>query len=293
MDIRQLMYFLTVAEEGQITAAARRLHMAQPPLSQQMKALETELGVTLFKREPRHVELTDAGELLVSRAQQILNLTDSTIREIKDWKQGRTGTLHIGTVSSSGSVLFSPAMTQFHEAYKGIHFEIYDGNTFKVIDLLHKGIIEIGIVRTPFKNEQFHCAYLPEEPMRVAMIDTLDWCPHRDHITLDELEHRPLILYRRFNQLIYDTCASYNFEPVVFCRNDDARTTILWANAGLGIAVVPASAYTLANHSHLHCKTIDEPGLCTRMAAIWLKNRYISSLAEAFLSYFKDYTVPH
>lgn len=286
MDIRQLTYFLTIAEEGQITAAARRLHMAQPPLSQQIKALETELGVELFKREPRHVELTDAGEILADRARQILNLTDSTVREINDWKQGSIGTLHIGTVSSSGSVLFSPALTKFHNAHKGIHFEIYDCNTFKVIDLLHKGIIEIGIVRTPFKTDQFHCTYLPEEKMCIAVTADLDWCPHRDHILLDELENRPLIVYRRFNQLIYEACSAHNFEPAVFCRNDDARTSVLWANAGLGIAIIPKSAFTLADHSHLHCKTIDDPKLCTRIAAIWMKNRYVSSLAETFLSYF-------
>lgn len=78
MDIRQLTYFMVIAEEGQITAAARRLHMAQPPLSQQMKALEEELGVQLLQREPRSVTLTDAGEILYRRARQILTLTDST-----------------------------------------------------------------------------------------------------------------------------------------------------------------------------------------------------------------------
>ena len=286
MDLRQLTYFLTIAEEGQITAAARRLHMAQPPLSQQIKSLETELGVTLFKREPRHMELTGAGELLADRARQILTLTDSTRREIEDWKQGRTGTLHIGSISSSGSVLFSPTMAQFHREYAGIRFEIYDCDTFKVIELLRKGIIELGIVRTPFKAAQFHCHYLPEEPMCIAMNDALDWCPGKTHITVPELKDQPLIIYRRFDQLIHETCAAYNFAPAICCRNDDARTTVLWANAGLGIAVIQASAFTLANHSHLHRKIIDEPRLQTRMAAIWMKNRYLSSPAEMFLSYF-------
>ena len=139
MDLRQLRYFVTVVEEGQITAAARQLHMAQPPLSQQIQLLEKELGVDLFIREHRHMELTEVGKLLYERARQILNLSDSARREIRDFKQGLKGTLHIGTVSSSGSVILSSAMRDFHHHHEGVHFEIYDGNTFEVIDMLHKG----------------------------------------------------------------------------------------------------------------------------------------------------------
>ena len=110
MDLKQLKYFLTVVDERQITAAARKLHMAQPPLSQQMKLLESELGTELFKRGPHHIELTDAGRLLTRRAQQLLALADSTSREIADLCQGLRGTLAIGTISSSGSILWHPGL---------------------------------------------------------------------------------------------------------------------------------------------------------------------------------------
>ncbi len=283
MDIRQLTYFITIAEEGQITAAARRLHMAQPPLSQQMKNLEEELGVQLFKRGPRQVQLTDAGEILLRRAQQIVTLSDSTLREITDFKKGLRGTLRIGTVSSSGSIILQPAMSQFHQQYRGIRFEIYEGNTFKVIELLQKGLIEVGLVRTPFNQESMHCKLLQEDPMILALSDELDWCPDKTEITLPDTAGQPLIIYRRFDQLIHETCAVYNITPNIFCRCDDARTALLWANAGMGIAVIPYSAFTLGEHSTLHIKRILEPQLTTRMAAIWMKNRYISSLAEKFI----------
>lgn len=286
MDIRQLLYFITVAEEGQITAAAKKLHMAQPPLSQQMKHLEDELGVALFKRGSRQTELTDAGKILFRRAQQIINLSDSTLREIKDFKEGVYGTLSIGMVSSSGSVILRPFMQQFHRQYCGVRFEVYDGNTFKIIDLLTKGLIEIGIVRTPFNYEPFHYKFLSEEPMVLALTDDLDWCPRRDTVSLKELADKPLIIYRRFDQLIQDTCAAQNMTPTIFCRSDDARTSLLWANAGLGMAILPQSAFTLATHSRLHVKIIDEPRLYTRLTAIWMKNRYFSSLAEKFIEAF-------
>ena len=228
MDIRQLTYFMVIAEEGQITAAARRLHMAQPPLSQQMKALEEELGVQLLQREPRSVTLTDAGEILYRRARQIVTLTDSTRREIADFKNGLRGTLSIGTVSSSGSVILRPALRQFHDSHRGIRFEIYDGNTFRVLDMLGKGLIEIGIVRTPFKQDAFDCTLLPEEPMVLAYADTLaDPSPGQTSLTIEQLQGLPLILYRRFDQLFHDVCEAHNLTPNLLCRNDDARTTLL------------------------------------------------------------------
>ena len=149
--------------------------------------------------------------------------------------------------------------------------------------MLHKGLVEIGIVRTPFKAGSFHCKILNEEPMVAALPRELDWCRRRTHITLRELDQKPLIIYRRFDQLLHDTCISQDMTPILFCRNDDARTTILWANAGLGIAVTPASAVNLAAHDNLSVKIIDEPTLRTRIAAIWPKGRYLSSLGEIFI----------
>lgn len=284
MDLKQLKYFLTVVDERQITAAARKLHMAQPPLSQQMKLLESELGTELFKRGPHHIELTDAGRLLTRRAQQLLALADSTSREIADLCQGLRGTLAIGTISSSGSILWHPGLQRFQQQYRDVHFEIYDANTYQLIELLEKGVIEIGIVRTPFNASQFHCAYLEPEPMIAAMTAGLDWCPERDTIALHELDQRQLIIYRRFHRVLDDAFTAQAIQPEIYCRNDDARTTILWANAGLGIAITPASAANLAAHEQLHIKKIDEPSLATRIAIIWRRDAYLSNLAEKFLA---------
>lgn len=101
-----------------------------------------------------------------------------------------------------------------------------------------------------------------------------------------ELAARPLIIYRRFEQILLDTFAAHDFSPEICCLNDDARTTILWANAGLGIAVAPFSAFTLAAHDNLRLKTIQEKSLYTRLAAIWPRDRYLSVIAQNFLEHF-------
>lgn len=286
MDIKQLKYFLTIAEEGQITSAAKKLNMAQPPLSQQLKLLEEELGVKLVERGSRHLKLTDTGKILMNRARQILELTNSAVKEVKDFSKGLQGTLSIGTVSSSGATLLNESVLEFHKEYSGIEFEIYEGNTFTLIDLLNKGIIEVGIVRTPFNALNFECKYAKTEPMIAAIPREYYWEPAKYSISVSALKNKPLIIYRRFEQLICETCMEYGFEPQIFCKCDDARTTLLWANAGAGIAIVPKSAFELAANSNLLYKEIESEKLKTKIAAIWVKDRYISPLASKFIESF-------
>ncbi|CAH1193323.1 HTH-type transcriptional regulator HdfR [Paenibacillus auburnensis] len=288
MDIRQLKYFLAIAEEGQITSAARKLQMAQPPLSQQLRLLEEELGVKLVERGPRSVQLTDAGVILRGRAQQILELADSTTREINDFVNGLQGTLSIGTVSSSAATLLQDRLLEFHRRYAGVKFEIHEGNTYTIIDLLNKGIIEVGIVRTPFNSTNLECVYAAAEPMIAVMTAEYDWSSAHTSIDIGELKSRPLIIYRRFEQLIRETCLEHGFNPDVFCMNDDARTTLLWANAGLGIGIIPRSALGLADNSNLLFKEIRSESLHTRIAAVWVKDKFLSSLAANFIASFRS-----
>lgn len=286
MDIRQLRYFLAIVEEEQITAAAKKLHIAQPPLSQQLKLLEDELGVKLIERGSRSINLTDAGKILRERAREILELSESTVNEINDLRKGLKGTLTIGTISSSGSLLLKNVITKFHMEYQGVKFSIREGDTFTIMELLNKRVIEIGIVRTPFKASNYGCKYMKKEPMIAAMTREFAKTLDGNTIKLSELKDKPLILYRRFEQLIMDTCFEDGFEPNIFCKNEDARTTLMWANAGLGIAIVPRSAFGSVCNENLTYKEIDNDKLATSIAAIWIEDRYMSSLAEKFIETF-------
>ena len=147
-----------------------------------------------------------------------------------------------------------------------------------------QSIIEIGIVRTPFNSSRFNCRFLSAEPMVAAMTREWDWCPGQDVIPVCDLAGKPLIIYRRFNQLLHDTFEAADVRPDIYCRNDDARTTVLWANAGLGVAIAPAAALNLAAPENLRVKQIDEKKLRTRLVAIWRQDRYLSTAGEKFLA---------
>lgn len=286
MDIKQLTYFITIAEEGTITQAANKLHMAQPPLSTQLKLLEDELGVKLIERGARKVKLTDAGKILYKRAKHILEITTSTEKEIGEFRNGVQGTLRLGTISSSGTALLSKRIVDFNKKYSDIKFEIHEGNTYELIEKLNSGIIEVGIVRTPFNSKNFECLFLEAEPMVAVMSSNYNFEVTKEVIDLGDLKDFPLIIYRRFEKILLGEFQNSGIEPTVFCINDDARTTILWARAGLGIGIVPKSAINFELMDNIKYKEINNNTLRTQISAVWIKERYLSMAAKKFLEFF-------
>lgn len=288
MDIRQLLYFTTIAEEGSISAAAKKLHLSQPPLSYQMKLLEEELHLPLIERSARGIALTEAGRVLYKRAQGILELSELTRKEMLAMASGFTGTLHIGTVSSSGASLLGWRIPAFHQKYPQIGFAIHEGNTFELMEMLESGLIELAIVRTPFHNDQLNCLYLSPEPMIAAGAASFfpAGMPSGQPISLELLGHAPVILYRRFEKILLSLCEQKGITPQVFCIADDARTTLMWAEAGLGVAVVPQSAYRIMPHHNMVYGELSEEDLHTCIAAVCKKGCSLSWAAQQFLEIF-------
>lgn len=291
MDIRQLLYFTTIAEEGSISAAAKKLHLSQPPLSYQMKLLEEELHLPLIERSARGIALTEAGRVLYKRAQGILELSELTRKEMLAMASGFTGTLHIGTVSSSGASLLGWRIPAFHQKHPQIGFAIHEGNTFELMEMLESGLIELAIVRTHFHNDQLNCLYLSPEPMIAAGAASFfpAGMPSGQPISLELLGHAPVILYRRFEKILLSLCEQKGITPQVFCIADDARTTLMWAEAGLGVAVVPQSAYRIMPHHNMVYGELSEEDLHTRIAAVCKKGCSLSWAAQQFLEIFAQH----
>lgn len=286
MDNRQLKYFLAIVEEGNITRAAEKLHIAQPHLSQQLKLLEDELGVKLVERSTRKIQITDAGEMLRHRAKQMLQLAETTVKELKDFNEGFQGTLSIGTIASSGDILLPERIYRFHKKYPGISFEIRECGTHEILELLKSGVIEVGIIRTPLSSEFFESICLPNEPMVAAARDNSYREENQKYICLTELENKPLLVHRRYERMIIESCRRAGFEPRILCKIDDTRSILLWANTGMGVAIVPKDWINLIPNINLKYKEINEPSLKTSTAIVWVKNRYLSSAAKHFLETF-------
>ena len=284
MDIRQLKYFQAIAEEGQISKAAKRLNMAQPPLSQQLKLIESELGVQLVERGPRQIKLTEAGRLLQDRAGQIIELLNATTVELQDHNSGSRGALSIGAVASAGATFLPERIRHFHAQYPGIHFQFWEGSTLRILELLQNGVIEIGIARAIYDPDIFQAYDLPAEPMIAAQKLTGTPKPPAVRLQVTELRDKPLLIHRSNEAMISEVCRKNGFRPSILCRGDDVRSLLAWADAGLGVAIVLKSATGLVPSNHLTFQEIADPTLSIKKAIIWNRNHYLSNVAKNFLA---------
>lgn len=287
MNIKQLQYFIAIAESGTISAAAKQLGISQPPLSAQLKQLEESLHVKLIERGARKVTLTEAGKILYKRANAIVSLSNMTIRELDHFQNGQGETIRLGMISSVGSALYQWRLQFFKQMYPSTTFEIYEGNTYELLEQLNEGVIDIAIVRTPFQSQDYQCYRLEPEPMyAIATQSFLQAYPEQGLSILD-LEGLPIIIYRRMEHVIKAAFQKKGINPLISCLNDDARTSLMWAEAGMGIAIVPKSIISMyTGQIKLIKKEITDTELYTQITAIKMKNRSCPKRGLDFLDLF-------
>lgn len=282
MDFKQLTYFKTIVEQGTISKAAKVLHMAQPPLSIALKNLEEQLNTELFHRGNRKLILTESGKLFYRRTLQILELCHQASSELK---QTKTYTLRIGITSSNGAILFK-VLPYLKETFKDLQIEIKEGNTYELVDSIKSHLIDLAIIRTPFDHSSLNTLYLQKEPMYA--LSQPHFLEGKKILSIDDLKQLKLIIYRRYESLIVDSCLKRQFNPTIVCKNDDCRTSLMWANAGQGVAIVPKSALTLMNLDHLVCLPIDEQELTTTTTLIWPIDYELSDPILKLIDIFKQ-----
>ena len=280
MEIKQLEYFRAIVDEGNVSAAARALHMTQPPLSYQMKMLEEELQVQLFIRGTKRIILTEAGKVLYARATSLLTMTDITKREVI--KASQSATLHIGLTPSSVSIM-SDYLVRFASKYPDIHFDIHEGSTFALKNELENGLVDITTLRTPIVLNECNTRVLLQENL-VAMAIPGFFDIGYTHISLKELSQKSLILSHRYRKYIISAFEDNGLTCDIYCECEDARTAITLAEHGLGVAILPSSMREL--NPCLYAYSIKNTNLSTEILLAWRDER-IPVEVEKFLSELK------
>ncbi|MBB6671191.1 LysR family transcriptional regulator [Cohnella nanjingensis] len=296
MDMRQLRYFLTVAQEGQVTSAAKLLHMEQPPLSRQLKLMEQELGVTLFDRSGKRLKLTHAGELLRVRAEQLLHQFDESLKEVQELDEGVQGVLAVGAVVSCISLL-PDTLRKFREQYPLVTFKIREGDHFLLGEQLDKREIELVVARLPFEapgeSDRYAVKPLPSDPF-VALVPrswTLrpDGSAHR--LSLDELAGHPLITLKTERTVamhgsVMRAFADAGLAPRVLCECSSVAITLALVAAGIGATLLPKSVLTSFPLTDIRMFELASAGFESDVGIVWLKDRYLSKRARRFIDLF-------
>lgn len=251
IELRHLRYLLAVAEEGHVTRAAARLGIQQPPLSQQIKALEKMVGTPLFHRHPRGVEPTAAGRVLIEKARVILRDVDLALDAARRSARGEEGRLALGFTSSSAFHPIVAAMVRsLREAAPGLSLSLEEASTLELIAALRAGQLDAAFVRaTVERPEGLVITFVLDEPMLVALPDHHPLAApavRRRAIALEALKDETFILYRRrAGPGLYDSiiaaCQAAGFSPDVGQEAPRLAATLSLVAAGLGLSIVPAS----------------------------------------------------
>ncbi len=294
MKFSQLKYFLVVAEEGQITTAAAKLHMTQPPLSQQLKQLEDSLGVKLFNRTAKGIELTAAGRLLYTRGSQILTMVDNTTSELRDFAHGTRGTVHIGIISSAVSLLLRLQFDRFCAQNPHVGCNLIESDTFSVLNMLDRGIVEVAFVRTPFSAEGHNVFPLFSEPVvAIASHNYRLQGPLYTHdptlpITLDLLAEENLILLQNYEDTVLTAFRQQGVEPNIICRGSNATVALLCARAGAGIMLTPKNVLDTMASNDLLIWDVSCSALTSSLCVVWKQDCELSYATERFISHIKS-----
>lgn len=289
MDLRTLRYFVTVAEELNITKAADKLSMSQPPLSFQMKALEKELETELFIRGKRHLQLTESGRLLYRHAKEILNLAEKTSSEIRSMSNGISGTISIGLVEGSAPNIAASWIAEFMKRYPGISFRIMDGNSDELIEKLRSGLVNLAVITSPCDQTLLNSFKVGQEKMHAFMSseNPLAKIPGNT-ICLSDLKDQPLIVpsRRAIVDMIYKWFKEIKAEPKIVCKMDNYLDVAALAGKNIGISIFPKTSYIF--NPQIITKEITESERIIEYLFVWLKGKPLPSIDETFIDYVKE-----
>lgn len=293
MDLRHLRYFVAVAEEGHITRAAERLGIQQPPLSQQIRALEQELEVQLFRRKPRGVDLTDAGQTLLVDARRILSDVEVALAKAQRTARGEQGRIVVGFTSSAPFHPFVPSVLRiFRENHPQVSMVLEESGTGDLVSALRAERLDAAFIRSPVPDGEGVTVHgLLEERMFAAFPRNHRLSKGRASkpIPLADLAPEPFVLYRRasgpgLHDAIVGACHDAGFMPRIEQEAPRIVATLNLVASGLGVTIVPeslsamrlegvtfrplAQARRLVAPIGLACRTVDHSAAAQRFVAI-------------------------
>lgn len=246
MELRHLRYFACVAEELNFRRAAARLHVAQPSLSAQIQALETELGVRLLTRSTRKVELTAAGEVFQRDVRRLLTLTDDAVAQARRADRGEVGRLRVGFVGSATYELLPRVAAAFRAECPDVTLELH-GEMFTPgqVHALLAGELDVAFLRPPVDEADLTVRVLRREPL-VALLPSGHRLAERDEVSLTDLADEAFVTYpSHWRSVVHDAvvaaCRTAGFSPRVALETDGTSSLVSFVAAGTGVAVAPAA----------------------------------------------------
>lgn len=286
LDIRQIEYFVEVAKQLSFTKAASTLHISQPSLSKAIQNIEAELGVPLFYRSSKQLELTDAGQAVLVNALQVLEAFHNLRSELTDIMDLKKGQIHIGIPPIVGAEFFSKLISHYKEQHPYIEILLTEVGTKVIRQEIEAGTLDIGLVcSTSSKNEQLETIQFLKDPLRLIV--------HEDHplatkraVSIQDLIEESFIIYRKDFTLydrIIEECSKHNFFPTIACETTQKDLFIEMVHAKLGIALLPEKIAEKIPYDTIKCIPLHNDPIHLELGITWKKHKYLSFAVREFI----------
>ncbi|UQZ33943.1 LysR family transcriptional regulator [Paenibacillus sp. PK3_47] len=287
MDIRQLQYFVQVARMNSFSKAAESLYITQPTISKMIRNLEEELGAALFYREGKSIRLTDAGEILLSKAQNIVESFASLSSELDSLRNLQRGHIRIGLPPMVGASFFPAVIGEFHRRYPEVTIRLHEDGSKKVEDDVESGLLDIGAIVLPVSTDKFHCFTFVEERLEL-LVPASHRLAVAESVVLKELEEEEFVLFREdfaLHDRIITECIKAGFQPKVVYESSQWDLISQMVGAGMGIALLPQTICRDIDRSRIAVIPLTEPVIPWQLGMIWRRDRYLSFAAREWISF--------
>ena len=286
MELRHLHYFIAVAEELHFSRAAERLCISQPPLSQQIRSLEDELGIKLFERTKRQVQLTEAGKAFLEHAYLVLEQLEQAIAVSQQIGRGEVGQLSIGFVDTAMHTLLPEILRGFRVQFPAVQLQLHELTTAQQIQAMHHKRIDIGIVRSAIREPSLNVECFLPESLVLALPENHPLSA-QTQVSLSTLADELFILFPAklgpvFYEQIVHSCQQAGFHPKVAQEAVQMQTIVGLVAAGLGIGLVPSSLQNF-HRSGVIYRPLQEQIPQTGLYLVW-RQHDSSPVVNAFLS---------
>ncbi|MDT3497099.1 LysR family transcriptional regulator [Bacillus toyonensis] len=286
MDFRQLYYFKEIVKQGSISKAAEVLHIAQPPLSQLLKKLETDLGTTLIHRYRQKWELTATGEILYQYAHQMLMQIQDVKQQIQEIEQGIGGTVSIGVSSTCSNMLIDYVST-FRTQYPNVKINIVTGNSEELLKKLEQREIDVALLLRLGNSEQYEMKILKKQPTAVIIPSSWATSFSSQHVTIEQIAQFPFIMLGAmeglsFNEDLFKVFDEHQVKPNIIIECKDIRMVVALVSRGLGLSVIPRMDYTSSFLEHTTLFELKQFDFHLEPVIVKLKDQRISKVASQF-----------
>lgn len=294
LELRHLRYFVAVAEELHFGRAARRLGIAQPPLSQQIQRLEQVVGVRLFERTSRRVQLTDGGTTLLSEARRVLAAATEALEATRRAGRGELGELRVAFAATVMFLALPAVIREFRGRFPGVHLDLREMPTGPQLAALKAGEIDIGFVREPQPDPELEIVTVMREPLRIA-VNKSHPLAARPTIAVRHLAEEPFVLFPEelapgLYAQVLGLCRAAGFTPRVVEESRELYTSVSLVEAGIGVSILPASVEKLGWRG-VRYRAIPSASAETRIAAAWRRDR-ARPVVQAFMQVVGAVTGP-